>query len=250
MPGYPPLMRLLTLFLLLPAVSALASPPLTVYSMLYPPLHMGPGHDSQPGIGDDMVRAAAALAGLPVDIRTVPWARAQLMTQQRRGVCLFPLTRLPAREAQYQWVAQIASGKLQLYGWRDGHRLPDLNAAASYRISVLAGSSAELRLQQHKLPYSSTNLVTDGLRLLLLGQVDYWAVHDVVARYEARRANVRLIPAAALGEANSWLACHRDFPAAQRQALQQGFARLQASGEAEQISQRYLGEASAEAANH
>lgn len=250
MPGYPPLMRLLTLFLLLPAVSALASPPLTVYSMLYPPLHMGPGHDSQPGIGDDMVRAAAALAGLPVEIRTVPWARAQLMTQQRRGVCLFPLTRLPAREAQYQWVAQIASGKLQLYGWRDGHRLPDLNAAASYRISVLAGSSAELRLQQHKLPYSSTNLVTDGLRLLLLGQVDYWAVHDVVARYEARRANVRLIPAAALGEANSWLACHRDFPAAQRQALQQGFARLQASGEAEQISQRYLGEASAEAANH
>lgn len=240
-------MRPILLLLLLPCLPALADSVIPVYSMHYPPLHLGQTQGTQSGIGDDMISRAAAQAGVQVSIRTVPWARAQLMARQQRSACLFPLTRLPAREGQYQWIGQIASGKLQLYGWGEGSRLPGLAAAAGYRISVLAGSSAEWRLQQAGLPYSSTNQVSDGLRLLVLGQVDYWAVHDVVARYEAHRANLRLVPALTLGEADSWLACHRDFPATQAQALQQAFARLHASGEAQQISQRYTGPHAADA---
>lgn len=233
-------MRPTLLLLSLPCLTAVANPVIAVYSMHYPPLHMGQTQGTQPGIGDEMVSRAAALAGLQVDIRTVPWARAQLMARQQRTACLFPLTRLPVRDTQYQWIGQIAHGKLQLFGWRKTERLPNLAAAARYRISVLAGSSAEWHLQQYSLPHSSTNQVSDGLRLLLLGQVDYWAVHDVVARYEAQRANLHLAPALTLGEADSWLACHRDFPAPQAQALQQALARLHASGEAREISQRYL----------
>lgn len=220
-----------------------AANPIPVYTMSYPPLHMAPGPERQAdGLGDELVRRAASLAGLQVVIHTVPWARAQLMAKQQAQACLFPLTRLPAREAQYQWIGQIASGKLQLYGWHDAPRLADTATAANYRITVLAGSSAELRLQQHQLPYISTNQENDGLRLLQLGKADYWAVHDVVARYEAQKARLRLVPALSLGDADSWLACHRAFPAPQRLAWQQAFARLQASGEASQIRQRYLAE--------
>lgn len=225
------------------------TPPVPVYTMYYPPLHMGARQGKLPGIGDEMVMRAANLAGLPVVIHTVPWARAQLMAQQQANACVFPLTRLPAREAQYQWIGQVASGRLQLYGWPGAPRLPDLSAAAGYRLTVLAGSSAEWRLQQHKLTYTSTNLESDGLRLLQLGQSDFWAVHDIVARYEAQQARVKLQAVLSLGEANSWLACHRHFPAASKQALQQAFSRLQASGEATLIRQRYVSDTPAESSS-
>lgn len=234
--------------LLLPCLAAHAANPIAVYSMPYPPLHMAASRSDLPGLGDELVQRAARLAGLAVEIHTVPWPRAQQIARREPQACLFPLTRLPARENQYQWLGQLANGRLQLYGWHDAPRLADIAAAAGYRITVLAGSSAELRLQQHQLPYISTNQESDGLRLLQLGTADYWAVHDVVARYEAHRNRLRLVPALALGEADSWLACHRAFPPALARAWQQGFARLQASGEAAAIRQRYLGEGNGEGA--
>lgn len=237
------------LLLFLPCLAAHAANPIAVYSMPYPPLHLASSRSDLPGLGDELVQRAAHLAGLEVVIHTVPWPRAQQIAQREAQACLFPLTRLPAREAKYQWVGQLASGKLQLYGWHDAPRLADTAAAASYRITALAGSSAELRLQQHLLPYISTNQESDGLRLLQLGKADYWAVHDVVARYEAHRTRLRLVPALSLGEADSWLACHRAFPPALARAWQQGFARLQASGEAAAIRKRYLGDGNGEAAS-
>ena len=236
------LTRLLTLLLLF-TPPAHAQAVLQAYSMLYPPLHMGPGSGQKPGIADELVQRAANQAGMTVEISTVPWRRAQLMASQHRTACIFPLTRLPAREKQYQWVGLILPGQVRLYGWAGNARLASPQAAADARITVLAGSSAEIRLQQKRLPYSTTNVVNDGLRLLQLGQADYWAVHDVVARYEARLVGFPLKAVATLGEADSWLACHRDYPKAQLQALQQAFSRLQAQGDAEQIMRHYLGDA-------
>ncbi|MBP7582268.1 MAG: transporter substrate-binding domain-containing protein [Vogesella sp.] len=239
------LIRLLPLLLptlLLFAPSAQAQTVLQAYSMLYPPLHMSPGSGQKPGIADELVLRAANLAGVTIEIRTLPWRRAQLMASQHRDACVFPLSRHPAREKQYQWVGLIAPGQLRLYGWVGSTRLASLQSAADARITVLAGSSAEIRLQQQRLPYSTTNVVADGLRLLQLGQADYWAVHDVVARYEARLSRFPLKAVASLGEANSWLACHRNTPKAQVQALQQAFLQLQAQGEAERIMRNYLGD--------
>lgn len=239
----PSSMHLFKLSLLfLPCLAAHAANPIAVYTMPYPPLHLASSRSDLPGLGDELVQRAAHLAGLDVVIHTVPWPRAQQIAQREAQACLFPLTRLPARETQYQWLGQLASGRLQLYGWHDAPRLADTAAAASYRITVLAGSSAELRLQQHQLPYISTNQESDGLRLLQLGKADYWAVHDVVARYEARLSRFPLKAVASLGEANSWLACHRNTPKAQVQALQQAFLQLQAQGEAERIIRNYLGD--------
>lgn len=240
------LIRLLTLLLFF-APPAHAQTVLQAYSMLYPPLHMGPGNGPKPGIADELVLRAANLAGITIEISTVPWRRAQLMASQRRDACIFPLSRHPAREQQYQWVGLIAPGQLRLYGWVGSTRLSSLQAAADARISVLAGSSAEIRLQQQLLPYSTTNAVSDGLRLLQLGQTDYWAVHDIVARYEARLSRFPLKSVASLGEANSWLACHRHTPKAQVQALQQAFLQLQAQGETERIVRNYLGDVRDEA---
>ncbi len=234
------LIRLLPLLLLFtPSVQAQAL--LQAYSLQYPPLHMGNGAGQKPGIADELVQRAASLAGMKVEISTLPWRRAQLMASQHRNACVFPLSRLPAREKQYQWVGLILPGQLRLYGWAGNTRLASPQAAADARITVLAGSSAEIRLQQLRLPYSTTNVVNDGLRLLQLGQADYWAVHDVVARYEARLVGFPLKAVATLGEADSWLACHRDYPKVALQALQQAFSRLNAQGEVEQIVQNYLG---------
>jgi polar amino acid transport system substrate-binding protein len=236
------LIRLLTLLLFF-APPAYAQTVLQAYSMLYPPLHMGPGSGQKPGIADELVLRAANLAGITIEISTVPWRRAQLMASQRHDACIFPLSRHPAREKQYQWVSLIAPGQLRLYGWVGSTRLASLQAAADARISVLAGSSAEIRLQQLNLPYNTTNVVSDGLRLLQLGQIDYWAVHDVVARYEARLSRFPLKAVASLGEAHSWLACHRNAQKAQVQALQQAFQQLQTQGETERIMRSYLGDA-------
>lgn len=234
------LIRLLILLLFF-APATQAQTVLRAYSMLYPPLHMGSTDRQKPGIADEMVQRAASLAGMKAEISTLPWRRAQLMASQHRNACIFPLTRLPARENQYQWVGLILPGQLRLYGWAGNARLASPQAAADARITVLAGSSAEIRLQQLRLPYSTTNVVNDGLRLLQRGQVDYWAVHDVVARYDARLVGFPLKAVVTLGEADSWLACHRDYPKAQRQALQHAFSQLHAQGEVGQILQNYLG---------
>jgi polar amino acid transport system substrate-binding protein len=240
------LIRLLTLLLLF-TPPAHAQAVLQAYSMLYPPLHMGHTDAQKPGIGDELVQRAANLAGMTVNINTLPWRRAQLMASRYANACIFPLSRLPSREKQYQWVGLIIPGQLRLYGWVDSTHLTSLQAAASARITVLAGSSAEIRLQQEHLPYTSTNVMSDGLRLLQRGQADYWAVHDVVARYEARLGRIPLKAVASLGEANSWLACHRDTPKAPLQALQQAFLQLQTQGETDRIVRSYLGDTHDEA---
>lgn len=236
-PSIMPLLRLLCcLAFILPAT---AQPALLTYSMVYPPLHMGSPDSDKAGIADEMLQQISRLAGMSLQIHTVPWRRAQLMASHQRDACVFPLTRIPSREHRYQWVGLLAPGQLRLYGWHDAQPLPSLAAAGSRRITVLAGSSAELRLQQQGLAYSTTHTVGDGLRLLQQNLADYWAVHEVVARYEAYQANVRLRPVASLGTADSWLACHRDYPPAALKALQQAFRQLQDSGDAARILRRY-----------
>lgn len=110
------LTRLLTLLLFF-TPPAHAQAVLQAYSMLYPPLHMGTGSGQKPGIADELVQRAANQAGMTVEISTVPWRRAQLMASQHRTACIFPLTRLPAREKQYQWVGLILPGQVRLYAW-------------------------------------------------------------------------------------------------------------------------------------
>ncbi|MFC3531908.1 substrate-binding periplasmic protein [Vogesella facilis] len=227
--------------LLLLASPALPAADLTVYTTDYPPLSMLSDARQRSGIGYELLQQAARLSGVSLDIRTdLPWKRAQQAALKTANTCAYPLSRSPEREVLYRWVGLLHRGELGLFALNNAPSPGDLAAAARLRIVVMLGTTAENRLKEHKLRYSTTRTPADSLLMLQDRAVDLWAVHDVVARYYAQQQHIDIKQVLPLARADSWLGCNRDSAPLPANKLADALAQLQQNGEARRIARRYL----------
>lgn len=82
--------------------------PLRIVTAHLPPLVMGPGGgDRQPGALRELVDALCKRLGLAPDVEFMPWRRALYVATTAPHTAIFPVTRLPEREAQYRWLAPL-----------------------------------------------------------------------------------------------------------------------------------------------
>ena len=80
--------------------------PLHIVTAHLPPLVMGPG-DRQPGALREIVDALCKRLDLAPDTAFMPWRRALYVATTAPRTAIFPVTRLPEREAQYRWLAPL-----------------------------------------------------------------------------------------------------------------------------------------------
>lgn len=145
------------------------------------PPQSGVGAQGEPvGLIVDLVRQAMK----NVEFRIYPLARALEITRQEKNTLQF-ISRTPAREKDYIWIAPVYATRVYIYvnpGWvrENGDGLDTLG-----RIGVLNGSSLiqELDRRQYKgtIFRSQTNEQTLGM--LLRNRVQGWMEGQITAEY-------------------------------------------------------------------
>lgn len=172
-------------------------------------------------------------------IKLYPWARAYDLTLADPHGCLYSTRRTPKREPLFKWVGPVAR-----FDWVafvlagssvDIHDFADLKR---YRTVAPQGDALGEYLQQ-KGAHVEVMPVTEPLKMLVNGHIDYWATSSRRGRYEAAQAGVSLRAALPLETTDMYLACNPHVPDSVIVALNSTLKAMQSDGSAEAISRSF-----------
>ncbi|MCZ4303871.1 transporter substrate-binding domain-containing protein [Zoogloeaceae bacterium G21618-S1] len=201
------------------------------------------------GVSTAVVRAVLAEAGLEGTIQLMPWARAYELAQHTENVLIYSITRTPAREDRFKWVAQVAPSEWFLYSF--GGRevgLSTLEDAKRYRIATVYEDVGEQFLLEKgfdlKRNLQSSNRYVHNYEKLKLGRVDLWIASGVMADYLVRqvgddpavtlKAELRLEE---IGDGGLYMAFSLGTADALVERCRQAFERLRRAGRLPRASQ-------------
>lgn len=143
------------------------------------------------GLAVEVVRGILRRLEVHGTIEMVPWARGYSMALSEPRVALFATTRLPQREALFQWVGPIYTQTWGFYARRDSkvkiHSLKEAMHVA--RIGTYHKDAKE----QFLLAKGFANLVSanrniSNVKHLLRGDIDLWVSSDFNMPYLVRQA--------------------------------------------------------------
>ena len=225
-----------------PAQGAGAASRMRIVTAHLPPLVLEHG-GRRPGALMELVAELCKRMRLAPETQFVPWRRATFLATTMPATAVFPLTRLPEREAQYRWLAPLYDEHYVFLALRKGDfdvRTPQ--AMKSRRIAMLrgAGQAAVLR----ELGYS--NLVESASidevhRFLLTGIADAsFGERNIIRtslRSRGEEADFHL--SAPVRSTTAWLAGSLDFSEGEAQQFQKTMAAMAADGTSRRILARY-----------
>lgn len=143
----------------------------------------------------DIFREAAVRVGHDVDLRSVAWKRAQVTAKTEKGSAIGPITRVPAREDQYVWVAELLPLRLTFLMMDNNQASPrTMNELKGLRVAVLSGSVADVITQRFDPKQVDVFRGTNDqsiLRMLQRGRVDGWLIWELVGLEGVRRLNLQ-----------------------------------------------------------
>jgi polar amino acid transport system substrate-binding protein len=127
----------------------------------------------------ELVREASRRAGLSVSVEIQPWVRALSTAQKNPNVLLFPVTRTPDREAQFEWLGPVNRLEYWIFRSTTGQapRLTNVAELGNYSIGVLKNDAAAQYLHG-RFPESQLQEASEYSSLppmLLAGRFDYLA---------------------------------------------------------------------------
>jgi ABC-type amino acid transport substrate-binding protein len=147
--------------------------PLHIVTAHLPPLVMSPG-DRQPGALRELVDALCKRLDLVPDVEFMPWRRALYVAATAPHTAIFPVTRLPEREAQYRWLAPLYEENYVFLAQKgsdfDVQHPQDMN---DRRIALLRGAAQAAILRElgfQRLVEASS--IDEVHRFLLAGMAD------------------------------------------------------------------------------
>ncbi|MBE0532984.1 MAG: transporter substrate-binding domain-containing protein [Rhodospirillales bacterium] len=133
----------------------------------------------QKGFMVDLVHAIADVLGTKVKVEFMPWEEAQKLAKDSPNTLIFPFSKTPAREANFNWVIEIWEVKVGFATMSDKPKVASLDQAKGLKaIGVPAGSPWMKKLKDEGL----TNLVDlrgpAAVEKLVAGEID--AIYDTV----------------------------------------------------------------------
>jgi polar amino acid transport system substrate-binding protein len=233
------------------ALSRASAPPATLLGITenLPPLNYEDELGPQ-GFSVELLRLMADQAGLGLELRVLPWARAMQMAESNAHSVLFSLTRTPEREAQFQWVGPIAQRRILIYklASRRDLKLQQLDELDGARIGVVRDSAADRSLQASGLrPGIELEQGLDdatNMRKLLAGRMEYITLLDWAAAWNLRQLQLpydTLRPVMEQDTARSYFYGLRpDADPALVRRLQAALDRLKRDGRYERLRLRYF----------
>ena len=206
-----------------------------------PPLAME--NSTRPGALLEMVNELCRRLRLKPEVSFVPWKRALYLTNGTRATTIFPLTRLPEREAQFRWLTQLYEEQYTFLAPRG--RLFDVRHPQfmkDKRITLLRGSSliSVLREMGYRNIVEARS-IEELHRFLVKDMADATFAETSVIRDLVRKHRseddfdvgepVRKTPA--------WLAGSLDFTDADSALFQHAMKEMTADGTATRILKSY-----------
>jgi len=204
----------LTLASALADASAAARPRLYIATEHSPPSSML-DNGRVVGFTADKVREMMSRAGIDYDIDLLPWKRAYLLALNRIDACVFSVTRIPEREALFEWVGPMYESDWTLFGQSDrDYKINSIEDARQYRIGAYFGDVRGERLTAQGFDVST---VTDRLsnpRKLMLNRIDLWVSSMQVGSMliADNGWTGKIVPVLTFKRTELYLACNPSIP--------------------------------------
>lgn len=223
---------------------AAAQPEVTLYMMTMPPIVME--QDGRRGMVGDVVLEAMRRAGLQPRVRVEPNPRAMASVKQHEDMFITALSRIPAREQDYTWVAPILPIHRAFYTLqRKADSYADAKASFT-RIAVSRNTANhEILLGEGftKEQLVEVNAGESAPRMLLAGRVDAW--FNMEPESEALLEQIGA-PALAkgnhLGSSELYLACSKKCDPEKVRKLAAALAEMKGDGTTRRLMAQYAAE--------
>lgn len=214
-----------------------------------PPLNYQ-DEDTPRGFSVELLRMVAAEAGLGLDIEVQPWTRAMQSASQTPNSVLFSLTRLPEREAQFQWVGPISERRIVIYklASRTDLQISSLRQLRGARLGVVRDSAAAKQLLAEGLR-SDDDIEwarddATNLRKLLAGRMELIVLLDWAAAWNLRQLQLPFVTLTQVLEYDAsksyWFGLQPDAPESLRRRLQAGLDKVRRDGRFDALRLRYF----------
>lgn len=225
-----------------------SAPRLTGFTENLPPLNYEENGHTR-GFSVELARLMASEAGLPLEIRVLPWQRAVQSAAAQPASLLFSLTRTPERESQFQWVGPISPRRILIYRLTRRPELQpaNLQALAGLKTGVVRDSASARQLLAEGLREEQLELGLDdatNLRKLLAGRMELIVLLDWAAAWHLHQHKLpmrTLTPVLPLDTARSyWFGLPPDTDPALVKRLQEALDKLRRDGRYEALRKRYF----------
>ncbi len=229
---------LLAIVALLPSTLLAAPEPLDLTTEELSPFNMKSG-EAVTGLSTDLLRAAFARAGLPMEVHLYPWLRSYQSALDKPNGCVYSTTRIPEREASFKWVGPLVRDDWVVYVLRDSKiRIGSVQDLKRYKTASAQGDALSTYLQGLGLAPEFTP--THGqLQMLESGRIDFWATTQARAVYFSRLDHVELKPVLTLRKAEMYLACNRQVPDQTIDVLNRTLKEMEQDGTVDRLRQVY-----------
>lgn len=219
-----------------------APAPLHIVTTHLPPLVMTPG-GKQAGALRELVDALCRRLDLAADVDFMPWRRALYLATSMQHTAIFPLTRLPEREAQFRWLAPLYDENY-IFMAQAGSRF-DVDRPQEMtgkRVALLRGAAQAAILRElgfRQLVEASS--IDEIHRYLLAGMADAaFGERNIIhssLRMRGEEKNFHL--GAPVRSTTAWLAGSLDIGEAEARRYRTAMAALAADGTQEKIFRQY-----------
>lgn len=220
---------------------ARAEQSITVVTSEFPPLTTNTGGQAG-GIVADILREAGKRAGISLEFSFLPWQRAQQEVQSRDDVLIIPFTRMPSREAEYQWVAPVLEFKTVLVTLAE----PPTSLEDARKLTIGFVGSTSFKDEVVRAGFTHVEKTNDDVtnaRMLKAKRIDAWVTMDVMASGVYRQAGfnpAELKYGPVLGPVKvSYIAASPNFPKEIARKIANAVEQMNADGSSRAIINRY-----------
>ncbi|UCJ15554.1 transporter substrate-binding domain-containing protein [Pseudomonas sp. MM211] len=197
--------------------------------------------DNGNGITGDAAIMALQRAGYNPVIENVPWPRAQKRTQESRDVMIVPLSRTPAREEHFTWVANIQP-LYRAFFTLDNPVASLEEARQRYRlVAVGLGSAQEELLRRNGFTGDQLYVLKLGdrpIQLVRRGRVDAWFTTELEGRHQWD-SGPELAMSAQLAPLDMYIACSLQCDQQLVRSVHDALESMRSDGSLQRITERY-----------
>ncbi|MRV75829.1 transporter substrate-binding domain-containing protein [Duganella sp. FT92W] len=197
----------------------------------------------RPGALQELVAELCKRAGLSPDTAFVPWRRALFLATTMPATAIYPLTRLPEREAQFRWLAPLYDEHYVFVAPR-GKRfdIGQPERMKNTRIAILRGAAQIVMLRE--LGYHhfvEARSIDEVHRFLVGGMADasFGERNIIRASLKSRHAEADFDVSAPVRTTTAWLAGSLDFTADDAQLFKRLADAMAADGASKKILAKY-----------
>lgn len=194
----------------------------------------------RPGLAYEIVAELFKLADEKFEIEVLPWARAQYMAKNTPGSLIFPLSRTPTREKNYDWSVRIFNNQTHFITFNKTKLTAQ--TARDKLIGVQLKSSWDNWLTEqgyiniYRIPEEGSGLI----KLLRNNRIDAWYTDQIIADGVLKKLNDPDITYSdPIQIFHTFLATNKTAPYPHMNKLKAAMMTLRQSGKLDQIFEKY-----------